>query len=78
LQEKLLIGPIFFRLAMNVIPNFHAFLISNTAVILKLIKGELRRKMNLWSNYTLLPSQPLSEICFHDCQMKIVLSIKTV
>jgi len=25
--------------------------------------------MNLWSNYTLLPSQPLSEICFHDCRM---------
>jgi len=30
------------------------------------LEGELRRKMNLWSNYTLLPSQPLSEICFHD------------
>jgi len=28
-----------------------------------IIKGELRRKMNLWSNYTLLSSQPLSEIC---------------
>jgi len=40
-------------------------------VVSKLInvKGQLRRKMNLWSNYTLLPSQPLSEICFHDCQM---------
>jgi len=33
------------------------------------IKGELQCKMNLWSNYTLLPSQPLSEICFHDCRM---------
>jgi len=33
------------------------------------LKGELRRKMNLWSNYTLLHSQPLSEICFHDCRM---------
>jgi len=33
------------------------------------IKGQLRRKINLWSNYTLLPSQPLSEICFHDCRM---------
>jgi len=32
-------------------------------------KGQLRRKMNLWSNYTLLPSQPLSEIFFHDCRM---------
>jgi len=28
------------------------------------LKEELQRKMNLWSNYTLLPSQPLSEICF--------------
>jgi len=33
-------------------------------------KGELGHKMNLWSNYTLLPSQPLSEICFHDCECK--------
>jgi len=32
-----------------------------------LIKGQLRCKMNLWSNSTLLPSQPFSEICFHDC-----------
>jgi len=32
-------------------------------------KGELRRKMNFWSNNnnnTLVPSQPFSEICFHD------------
>jgi len=33
------------------------------------LKEELQRKMNLWSNYTLLPSQPLSEICFHDFRM---------
>jgi len=26
---------------------------------------ELRCKMNLWSNYTLVHSQPFSEICFH-------------
>jgi len=24
--------------------------------------------MNLWSNNTLVPSQPFSEICFHDKQ----------
>jgi len=39
------------------------------AISLKWLKGQLRRKMNLWSNYTLLPSQPLSDICFHDCRM---------
>jgi len=33
------------------------------------IKGQLRRKMNLWSNYTLVRSQPFSEICFHDYRM---------
>jgi len=37
--------------------------------IFSLFKGELHRKMNLWSNYTFLPSQPLSEICFHDSRM---------
>jgi len=30
------------------------------------LKGELRRKMNLWSNKTLVPGQSFSEICFHD------------
>jgi len=38
-------------------------------VVTQNIKGQLRRKMNLWSNYTLLPSQPLCEICFHDWRM---------
>jgi len=32
-------------------------------------KGELRHKINLWSNYTLVPSQPFSEICCHDNRM---------
>jgi len=43
--------------------------ISSSKWVLLLFKGDLRRKMKLWSNYTLLPSQPLSEICFHDCRM---------
>jgi len=30
------------------------------------IKGEFRRKMNLWSNKTSVPSQQFCEICFHD------------
>jgi len=34
-----------------------------------LFKGELRCKMNLWSNKTSAPSRPFSEICFHDNQM---------
>jgi len=33
-------------------------------------KGQLRRKMNLWCNYTLLPSQPLSEIFFMIAECK--------
>jgi len=33
------------------------------------VKGELGCKMNLWSNKTLVPSQPFSEICFHDNRM---------
>jgi len=33
------------------------------------MKGELRRKTNLWSNKTLVPCRPFSEICFHDNQM---------
>jgi len=33
------------------------------------IKGELRRKMNLWSNETSVPSRLFSEICFHDNRM---------
>jgi len=37
--------------------------------LFKYIKGELRRKMNLWSDKTLVPSQPFSEICFHDNRM---------
>jgi len=32
-------------------------------------KVELWHKMNLWSNKTLVPSQPFSEICFHDNRM---------
>jgi len=32
----------------------------------QIIKGELWRKMNFWSNKTLVPTQPFSEICFHD------------
>jgi len=42
------------------------------------IKGELWHKMNLWSNYTLVPSRPFSEICFHDNRMERFLSLKTV
>jgi len=34
-----------------------------------IVKGELQCKMNLWSNKTLVPSQPFSDICFHDNQM---------
>jgi len=34
-----------------------------------LIKGQLPNKINLWSNNTLVPCQPFSEICFHDNQM---------
>jgi len=30
------------------------------------LKGELRHKINRWSNNTLVPSQSFSEICFHD------------
>jgi len=33
------------------------------------LEGELHRKINLWSNKPLVPSQPFSEICFHDNQM---------
>jgi len=36
---------------------------------IKNIKGELKRKMNLWSNKTSVPSQSFSEICFHDNRM---------
>jgi len=35
----------------------------------KNVKGELRRKMNLWSNKTSVHSQPFSGICFHDNRM---------
>jgi len=34
--------------------------------------------MNLWSNNTLVPSQPFSKICFHGNRMQRVLSLKTV
>jgi len=34
-----------------------------------ILKGELRHKMNLWSNKTLVTSQPFSEICFHESRM---------
>jgi len=33
------------------------------------LKGELWCKINLWSNKTMVPSQPFSEICFHDNRM---------
>jgi len=33
---------------------------------LEWLKGELRHKMNLWSNKTLVPSRPFSDIWFHD------------
>jgi len=33
------------------------------------LKGELQRTMNLWSNKTLVHSQPFSKICFHDNRM---------
>jgi len=45
-----------------------SLILEENSIVVQL-KGQLRRKMNLWSNYTLLPSQPLSEICFHDCRM---------
>jgi len=35
----------------------------------QILKKQLRRKMNLWSNNTLVPSQPFSEISFHDNRM---------
>jgi len=33
------------------------------------VKGELWRKMNLWSNKTSVSSQSFSEICSHDNRM---------
>jgi len=39
------------------------------ALVLLTLKGELRCKMNLWSNNTLVSSQPFSEICFHKNRM---------
>jgi len=35
-------------------------------LIVCVFKGELQCKINLWSIETLVPSQPFSEICFHD------------
>jgi len=31
--------------------------------------GDFQHKMNFWSNKTFVPSQPFSEICFHDNRM---------
>jgi len=49
-------------------PHYTQFLlIIIIALIEQTFKGQLRRKMNLWSN--LVPSRPFSEICFHDNRM---------
>jgi len=42
---------------------------SRCTAVLGQVKGELQRKRNIWSNYTLVHSQPFSEICFHDYRM---------
>jgi len=50
-------------------PKMKMMSLITTLMLFQNLKGELWRKMNLWSNYTLVPSRPFSEICFHDNRM---------